>query len=456
MADLISTVTMKQAEIEKSLIGCLVIAQEYVMSECSWLDSRMFANQRLGELWQGCVDGGEVMEVASKLDMTTEVFGYMNHSPSFQQAGQFANAIAQKNYFRMASLSMGELARAIDTQDQTEIERVLDYMKGLDNGQSTEMRLATDIAESLIDRIELGDISIPFGIKSADWATGGAEIGTCTVVAARTSMGKSALAMEFAENQALEQGKKVGFFALEMSAEQLMARRNCHKAKNLQSIPASWQDVRSRNIDDNNRLALYELVRSYAERIKGKLCIHDGTHVTMNDIIRIQAREQFDVIYIDHLGLLKDVARRGERHDQLRGRQVMMCHELAKDTQCVVILLAQLNREVGSRSGNKPTLTDLRDSGQIEENADNVILLHRDSYWDASLSKDVDPMECIIAKYRDGARASSFYVGFDLAAQKFVTMWAEDLEKLADKRMEDDAEQTAMPLEEDNVPDIPF
>jgi replicative DNA helicase len=271
-----------------------------------------------------------------------------------------------------------------------------------------------------------------------------------TVWAARTSMGKSALALHFAESQALDQDLRVAFFALEMSAEQLMARRNCHKVKNLQGLSASWQDVRSKNISQSERLALYELVRSYATRIKGKLDIYDATHFTSRDIERIQRKLRYDVIYIDHGGLLKDKPRRGERWDQLIGRFTLNLHELAKNTYCVVNLVWQLNRETGSRAGNRPSLTDLRDSGKIEENADNVVLLHRESYWGNTQAQAIDPMELILAKFRDGARAFSCYVGFDLAAQKFVTMKAEDMEQVAEDRME----QSSLIQEGEDV--IPF
>lgn len=452
MSDLFTSVSQKQAEIEKSFIGCLVIAPDYVKEECKWLDPSLFANEKLGRLWAGVLDGDEVMEVASRLDLTSEVFGYMNKTGAFQQAGQYANAIAEKNFYRQVTIGTQDLVRAIQKQDKSEIEAIVEAMGNLQDGKSSAMRRATDIGESLINRINQGDITVPFGIKSMDWATGGAEKGTCTILAGRTSMGKTALAIETAEHQVLEQGKKVGFFALEMSAEQLAARRTCHKVKNLQGFPASWQDVRSENIDENNKLALFELIRAYVDRIDGKLCIQDATNVTTQDIIRIQSREKFDVIYVDHLGLLKDQPRKGERHDMLLGRMVMALHELAKNTGCVVIVLHQLNREVGSRAGNRPTLTDLQDSGKIEQNADNVLLLHRDSYWDASLAQDIDPMEVIIAKYRDGSRSARCYVGYDLRAQKFVAMWAEDIEKLADDKMESAYEQGEFGDEPDDIP----
>lgn len=453
MVELLTEVGLESKELEQSLIGCLVIAQEHVMAECGWLDATCFSDQTLGKLWREVQDGGEVMQVAGRLNITAEVFGYMNRVPNFSQAKQFANAIAEKNYYRQLTLGAQDLVRAIAKRDKTEIEMIIDAMEGMEDGQVSIARDADEVAESLINRISQGDISIPFGIQSVDYATGGAEVGTCTIMAGRTSMGKSALAMEFAEQQALEQGKRVAFFALEMSAEQLVARRNCHKVKNKAGFPASWQDVRSGNVDESNKLALFELVKSYLQRTKGKLDIIDKTNITVMDIVRMQAKARWDVIYVDHLGLLKDRARTGERHDQLRGRQVMTLHELAKDTKCVVICLHQLNREVGNRAGNKPTLTDLRDSGQIEENADNVFLLHRDSYWDASLANDVDPMEILIAKYRDGARASNCFVGFQLAEQKFVSMWAEDINKMAEQKMETAAEQGVL-LDEPS--DIPF
>lgn len=446
--DYLTELSQEQAEIERSFVGCVMISPEYVREECSWLDPNTFADETMGEFWTQVLNGDEPVHVANRLGVAPEFFGYMNRTPNFQLARDFANSIAEANYWRQMLLGSQDIVRAIGKKSKGEVEAILYAMGNAYDGEYSIARDAVDAGEQLIERIQDGNTSIPYGIESVDWATGGPEIGTCTILAGRTSMGKTALALQFAEYQALTLNKRVAFFAAEMSAEQLIARRVCGKVKNKQGKPASWQDVRNENIDGMTKARLYDYIREYAKNIAGKLDIIDKTNITTQDILRIQTKKRYDVVYVDHLGLLKDVKRKDERHDQLLGRMALAMHELAKNTRCVVVVLHQLNREVGNRAGNMPTLTDLRDSGKIEENVDNVLLLHRDSYWDASKQQETDPMQIIIAKYRDGARASSCYVGYQLRTQQFVTMWAEDV----DKRIEDGLAGDQMPLEQDDVP----
>lgn len=442
MAELIQQITGEVSQAEKSFIGCVVIAPDFVRDECGWLDPAIFSNEKLGEFWGRVLEGTDPAVVAQSMGLFSEVYGYSNLTPAFQQAPQFANAIAEGNYFRQAVLGAQDIVRAASQFNRTEIEAVVEVMTSLGGAQSAMERDPDDVAERLIAKIKSGNTSVKFGITSVDWATGGAERGTCTVLAGRTSMGKTALALEFAEAQALQQGKRVAFFAAEMKAEQLVMRRVCHKVKNLQGLPATWQDVRNENIGESEKIALYELIRSYTSRMKGKLDIIDKTNLTTSDVVRIQAKRKYDVVFIDHLGLLKDQPRKGERWDQLLGRMAMSLHDLAKNTDAVVIVLHQLNREVGQRTGNRPTLTDLRDSGKIEENVDNVILMHRDSYWDPTVAKDVDPMELILAKFRDGSRSSTCFVGFDLRQQKFVSMTQQDIDALSEEIMQDPTQQS--------------
>lgn len=449
MAEAYSEVSQRQIEIEKDFAGCVVVSADFARAECGWLDPSLFADGTIGKFWGMVLDGKDPMEAAGDLNITHEAFGWMNRVPNFQMANGYAKAIAKKSFYRYIMLGAQDLARAVQNQDKAEIDSILEVMTSLDDAETVDHRDAEQVAESLINRMERDDLSIPFGIESVDWATAGQERGTMTVWAARTSMGKSALAMEFAEYQALTLGVRVAFFALEMSAEQMMARRVCHKVKNLQGYPASWQDVRAKNIGQEERLTLYALVRAYGERIKGKLDVYDATHFTSKDVERIQRKLRYDVIYIDHGGLLKDKPRRGERWDQLIGRFTLNLHELAKNTYCVVNMIWQLNRETGQRANNRPSLTDLRDSGKIEENADNVILLHRESYWDASKTQEIDPMELVLAKYRDGARSYSCFVGFDLAAQKFTSMKREDVEAVIEEGLGDNGRppgQTEIPF----------
>jgi replicative DNA helicase len=260
-------------------------------------------------------------------------------------------------------------------------------------------------------------------------------------------MGKSSLAFQCNEHQALEQELRVGVWALEMSGEQMFARRNCHK------IGKAWMDVRSGHVTHEEEERLKQYVLEYAEQLDGHLYVNDNTSTTCADIVRIQQREKFDVLMIDHLGLLKDRKFSGERHDQYLGRLTEQLHSLAKDTHSVVLLLAQLNRGVEQRTDKRPHMGDLRDSGNIEQNADNVALLYGDWYYD----KTAEPYtEIIMGKFRDGVKDRSAFVEFDMAMQEFKSVAVMEIDEASAEEMERTYDTEGGQMQYNLQDEIPF
>ena len=381
----------------------------------------------------------------------------MRTGPHGERAVYDSKSLNRKSYLRFVTMGAGDLVRAAAKGDEGEIGAILDAMKHMDSGVSKSMRDPLDVADALIARLEKGNISVLFGIDSLDRVLGGAERGTFTILAGRTSMGKSSLAFDWAEYQALELGLRVGFFALEMTAEQMMARRVCHMVLNLDGEPASWQDVRNDLLPTTEKARLYTFIREYAQKIAGKLFINDDTNTTTSDILRTQMREKYDILYVDHIGILKDPQGRGERHDMYLGRMALSLHELAKNTNAIVVGIAQLNRETEKRGNKEPMLSDLQDSGKLEQNADNVLLMWRESYYDKSIQHAVDPMKIIVGKYRDGSRSNFAWIGFNLREQRFVSMTQEEIDKLSTDRMEDAHEgkemvQGQLPQQPEDIP----
>lgn len=451
--DAMTQATQDQHAIEQAFAGAVLINGDYARHNAGWLSPDVFTDAKLGEFWTKILQGSDPIEVGFAMGISAELLGYQQRVTSHLDVNAYAKSLSRSAYLRFMVMGASDLVRAATAGDENEIDIILTTMKSMDSGVTKSMRSMIEVGESLKNRIRQGDISVAFGTKSVDWATGGAERGTLTILAGRPSMGKSSLAFQWAEHQALNLNLKVGFFALEMKAEQMIARRLCHQVKNVDGNSASWQDVRSKQVSDAELDKLDVLIDEYTAKTDGKLQINDDTHTTTSDILRTQMREKYDVIYIDHLGLLKDQQQRGERYDQLLGRIAMALHELAKNTNAVVFCLAQLNRKVEDRANNRPVMSDLQDSGKLEQNADNIILLFRASYYDPNKAQDVDPMELILGKYRDGSRSSNCWVGFDLRAQTFVSMWQEDI----DAMIEDGLEQANMDLptggkEPDDIP----
>jgi replicative DNA helicase len=212
-------------------------------------------------------------------------------------------------------------------------------------------------------------------------------------------------------------------------------------------------EVRSENVSVTQREQLKGYVIDYAEEIDGYLYVNDSTHTTSTDIIRTQLREKFDVIMIDHLTLLKDKPWRGERHDQKLGRISMAMHELAKNTNCVVLLLAQLNRNLEQRQDKRPTMADLRDSGELEQNADNVALIYGEWYYDPQADNIT---EINFGKYRDGVKDRTAYVKFNKSDQQFDSVTQKELDEMSEEEMEQAHETEGGHTQINAQQEIPF
>lgn len=434
MSELYTVVSQEQVEAEKLLIGA-VIRDPKAIAKVGYLSQDDFMVPEHKEFWNRLKNGENAVEVAASVPGMTKAFSWSNDA-LFGRETEYANALQDKSYIREAVKSAEAIVKAAMEGKKDDIQTIAYDMTKRNAGGYGKMRTPMEIAQSLNRRIDQGNISIPFGIDSLDDATRGLERGTLTTLAARPSMGKSSLAFQVNEFHALNQGLKVGVFALEMSGEQMFARRNCYK------VGAMWQDVRSENISAKQKADLKKAIEIYAEQLDGCMYISDDTSTTVSQIVRTQLRERFDVIMIDHLGLLKDKIFGGERHDQYLGRLTETLHSLAKNTQSVVLLLAQLNRSVEARQDKRPHMGDLRDSGHIEQNSDNVGLLYGDWYYDRQADNTT---EIIWGKFRDGVKNSLSLVEFDFAEQRFKSVSQENFDAYVEEKMQQTYEQLEMP-----------
>jgi replicative DNA helicase len=265
---------------------------------------------------------------------------------------------------------------------------------------------------SAIDTIEMmyknrGKVTgLPTGYKQLDTMTNGLHPSEMIVIAARPSMGKTALAMNIAEHVAVDQGKPVAVFSLEMSSQQLVTRLLCSRARvNLRNI----QNGMMSGIDKKN------LIKAADELKASSIVIDDTAGLTINET-RAKSRRLMDkhglaLIAIDYLQLLRSPSKRGQENRQIEISEISNgIKALAKELSIPVIVLAQLNRQAETRGGKgdnvgKPRISDLRESGAIEQDADVVGLLYRSAYY----AKDEDEKaekageaELIIAKQRNG------------------------------------------------------
>lgn len=270
-------------------------------------------------------------------------------------------------------------------------ERVNDAMRDLSGVGRTSTSADCDIDDAItaaVDEIVLaseGMVGVPSGLDRLDRRTGGLHAGDLIVVGARTSVGKTALMLRFV----LGANVPVGIVSSEQPRTQIAMRLLAMQA------PANLRDLRTGKLDDEARKRVDRAASQLRQRT---IKINDRARPSVAEIRRQarawQQRHGIEALFIDYLQRLRPEDANRPRHEQV-GEIAISLKEMARDLDVPVIVLAQLNREVESRNDRTPRLSDLRDSGQIEQEADLVMLLHRNSDDDSNATLDV-------AKNRNG------------------------------------------------------
>ncbi len=239
---------------------------------------------------------------------------------------------------------------------------------------------------------------IPSGFTMLDEMTGGWLPGQMIVIAARPSVGKTALAMDFARNAAYRAGKSVLFVNLEMGPQELMMRLLAAET------PVQLQNLKKGRLTQEE----YMSIQAVEGKIKENNLFFDATNfkVTLSHIRSRAVRQKYspaglDLLIIDHLGLIEIAAtNRNQNRENMVSGLSRGIKNLAKELDIPVILLAQLNRGPEHRSDKKPMLADLRESGAIEQDADIGMLIHRPDQSDPNIRPG--EADLIVAKNRNG------------------------------------------------------
>jgi replicative DNA helicase len=267
--------------------------------------------------------------------------------------------------------------------------------------QTQKLKSVKDGLGEMVDTLQRrydanGDVSgIPTGVASLDLLTAGWQPGNLVVLAARPGMGKSA----FAVQAAIAAGRTL-FFSLEMTAGELMERA----VSNIGSIPGRWLRF-PRDAPDHAMSLVTEASRKVSML---PLLLDDSAGLTVEAICSRARQEHMadpvKLIIVDHLGL---IAREGKHDPSELGAITAQLKRLAKETGATVLLLCQLNRGLEARNDKRPQLSDLRDSGRIEEDADIVLMLYRDEYYTKGGPLD-GFLEIIIRKNRSGEQGTAW------------------------------------------------
>lgn len=270
------------------------------------------------------------------------------------------------------------------------------------NGHATVKEMK-GLIHGAINRVEefhqrAGALSgISTGFVNMDKMTGGLNNEEMIVLAARPSVGKSSLAMNIADHVSLNLGLPVGVFSLEMSAESLALRMLCSRAR------VNLSNIRDGFLADRD---YPKLTHAAGQLIKAPIFIDDTSSLTITQL-RSRGRRMWQqygikLFIIDYLQIMGGASNRRESEIANISGGVK---SLARELKVPIIILSQLNRELDKEKGRKPRLSDLRESGAIEQDADTVIMLYKvitDHEDEGGYSSDVEPVNALIAKQRNG------------------------------------------------------
>lgn len=333
----------------------------------------------------------------------TYLAALVNEVPSAANVGSYCDIVEEKHYLRM----LGDISRSL-LQDiasgGSDAQTLLDSAEQriFDIRQGRDVRGLVPLSEVVVEAYErIGKLAGPdrdqyvgarTGFSMLDLVTSGLNRSDLILIAARPGMGKTSFAMNIAVNVARRSEQKVAIFSLEMSREQLATRLLASEAL------VDSNKLRSGRLsgDDWTRLA------SSAD-VLGNLPIYidESAGITVQQIkAKLRRMRGVGLVIIDYLQLMQSSLKTDNRVLVISEitRQLKI---LAKELDIPVILLSQLNRSVESRPDKRPMLSDLRESGSIEQDADIVMFLYRDAYYNKE-SETPNLSECIVAKNRHG------------------------------------------------------
>ena len=358
-----------------------------------------------------------VYEALQSLGKAEEIggLGYLNslaqYVPSAGNIRRYAEIVRERGILRKLVTASDEIATNAFNPQGRPVEKILDEAEqkifniGEEGSRMKQGFQSMDtLVVDLLDRVqEMADnpndiTGVPTGFYDLDRMTSGLQAGDMVVLAARPSMGKTAFAINIAEHVALNEGLPVAVFSMEMGAAQLAVRI-------VGSIGRINQgNLRTGKLSDEEWPRLTEAI----ERLRTVSLHIDETPGLTPSELRANARRlarqcgKLGLIVVDYLQLMSgSSASGGDNRATELGEISRGLKMLAKELQCPVIALSQLNRSVEQRTDKRPMMSDLRESGAIEQDADIIMFIYRDDYYNKD-SKEPNVAEVIIGKQRNG------------------------------------------------------
>lgn len=424
---------------EQSVLGAMLISKDAIADVTEAIRGTDFYRPSHETVFDAIIDlygRGEPVDmvtVAAELQRRGELqrvggAAYLHtlsaNVPIAANAGYYAEIVREKAILRRL-VNAGTKIVQIGYAGEGQVDDIVDEAQA-EVYKITEKRAAedyaplSDIMDGVLDEIEAisnreaGIYGVPTGFADFDDLTNGFHGGQMIIVAARPAMGKSTLALDFCRAASIHNNLTSVFFSLEMTRSEITMRLLSAEAK----VPLNH--IRNGNMNDDDWA---KLARKMGEVSSAPMFIDDSPNMTMMEIRakarRLKQRHDLRLVVIDYLQLMTSGKKVESRQLEVSefSRQIKL---LAKELEVPVIALSQLNRGPEQRADKRPMVSDLRESGSIEQDADMVVLLHRDDVYEKESTRPGEA-DLIVAKHRNGP-TRDITVAFQGHYSRFVDM----------------------------------
>jgi len=419
--DTLARIPPQSMEAEQSVLGSLILDHELVPVVIEIIVSDDFYSENHKEIYSTIVelfDKGKPIDLITVMDHlgtrgTLELVGgreyitnIVANVPTTANARYYAEIIEQKSMLRKLIRASQDIIKS-SYEANEEVSAIMDKAEKsifdvLQKKNSKGFSYIKDVLVSTFEKLDelynnKGFITgLPTGFTDLDRKTSGLQNSDLILVAARPAMGKTSFALNIAENVAIHKRVPVAIFSLEMSKEQLVSRMLSSE------VMIDSQKLKTGQLEDDD---WQKIAMSMGPLSEAPIFIDDTPGITVTEIRakcrRLKIEKDLGLVVIDYLQLMQGRSRSESRQQEISeiSRSLKI---LAKEINVPVITLSQLSRAPEARTDHRPILSDLRESGAIEQDADIVMFLYRDDYYNEESEKK-NIADVIIAKHRQGS-----------------------------------------------------
>ena len=411
-------VSPQMVEAEAAVLGCILINPDAMAQSMQILDASDFYNQAHSTIYENMLilfENNHTIDYVSVIEQLKKnkklkkigdayyITGLTEQAPSTQNVEYYAKLVREKSILRnIINVASNISNEAYDSkEDVTEIldraeQTLFSLSKDADKGRFKNIEpILHEVLDNWVNRKEGTLTGIGTTFFELDNILSGFQKSDLIIIAGRPSMGKTALALNFGRNIAIDHKFKIGYFSLEMSSKQLVERLITSEAKLDSHL------VRTGKLPKNEWKKLSEAASTLSE---SDIYIDDSADLNVMELRakarQLKADKDVDIIFVDYIQLLHAPQKTESRQQEISYISRSL-KALAKELEIPIVALSQLSRAVESRTDHRPIMSDLRESGAIEQDADVIMFIYR-KYVYSKAEEDEGIGEIIISKHRNG------------------------------------------------------